>query len=294
MSTASTPSRGAILIVIDGCRSDALCEAAVPNIDALIGCGASTFSARTVTPSATLPVHFSIFTSLSPEHHGITENLMRPMPLPGAVTITEQVKAAGRRTCAFCNWEPLRDLAPAGSLDHLHFSANLGHPRGDLDIAKAAAAHITSCLPEFAFVYLGNADFAGHDHGFMSRGYLKAVQTADSAVGLLMSALERSGLATHYNVILMSDHGGVERSHHDPVPEVLTVPWIASGPDIRHGITLTTPVSVLDTAPTLAKLLKIPKHHSWQGRILEELFREGAHGRRTLWDDSPSDMEYGL
>ncbi len=294
MNIRSTPSRGAILIVIDGCRPDALSEAAVPNINALRGSGVSTLSARTVTPSATLPVHFSIFTSLSPEHHGVTKNLMRPMPLPGAITITEKAKAAGKRTCVFCNWEPLRDLAPAGSLDHLHFTANLGLPHGDLDIAGASAAYITTYLPEFAFVYLGNADVAGHDHGFMSRAYLKAVQTADSAVGVLLDAIERIGSSMRYHVILMSDHGGVERSHHDPVPEVLTVPWIASGPDIRHGITLTTRVSVLDTAPTLAKLLKIPPHPSWQGRILEEVFREEGRGGTTHWEDSPSDLEYGL
>ncbi|MCU0587050.1 MAG: alkaline phosphatase family protein [Syntrophobacteraceae bacterium] len=279
MSLRAGADRGAILIVIDGCRADVLSHTAVPNMDILIGFGVSTFSARTVMPSTTLPVHFSIFTSLPPEHHGITENLRRPVPFPGTMTITEMVKAAGGTTCMFCNWEPLRDLAPAGALDHLHFAANLHSPCGDLDIAAAASAHITAFLPDFAFVYLGSTDVAGHDHGFMSREYLRAIQKADRALGLILNRLEGHGLSDRYNLILMSDHGGIDQSHHEPVPEVLTVPWIAYGPDIRHGIAIASPVSVLDTAPTLAKLLHLREHESWRGRIVEEILREGRHER---------------
>jgi predicted AlkP superfamily pyrophosphatase or phosphodiesterase len=234
--------------------------------------GASTFAATTVIPPATLPVHFSIFSSLPPEGHGVTENGERPVPLPGVVTITERVKNDGGRTCAFFNWEPLRDLAPAGCLDHLLFMANLGECGGDLEIAAAAAAHIALTAPDFAFVYLGNADRAGHDHGFMSKGYLSAVQTADSAVGLILKTLEGHGLTACYNLVLQSDHGGVDHSHHDPLPEVVTIPWIASGPDVRAGITISSPVTVLDTAPTLARFLGIAVDESWQGKAVEEAF----------------------
>lgn len=271
-SMESVP-RGAILIVIDGCRPDALSQTSVPNIERMLQGGASTFTARTVIPPITLPVHFSIFSSMLPEDHGITENRERPIPLPGVVTITEMVKASGRKSCAFFNWEPLRDLAPAGCQDHLFFMANLGKPRGDLEIATAAAAYIARTVPDFAFVYFGNVDIAGHDHGFMSREYLGAVQMADAAVGLILTALDDHGLASRYNIIVQSDHGGVDRSHHDPLPEVVTIPWLAFGPDVRSGIAITSPVSVLDTAPTLARLLGSPAHGCWQGKVVEELFK---------------------
>jgi predicted AlkP superfamily pyrophosphatase or phosphodiesterase len=265
--------RGAILIVIDGCRSDALSQASVPNIDRMRQGGASTIDARTVVPPITLPVHFSIFSSVQPVLHGVRENCMRPVPSPGIVTIPERVKNSGGRACAFFNWEPLRDLAPAGCQDHLYFLANLGQAHGDLEIAAAAAAYTVRNIPDFVFVYLGNVDMAGHDHGFMSREYLKTLQTADVGVGMILKALSDSGLADHYNIVLQSDHGGVDRSHHDPLPEVVTIPWLACGPDVRAGLAITSPVTVLDTAPTLARLLNMDGHETWQGRVVEELFK---------------------
>jgi predicted AlkP superfamily pyrophosphatase or phosphodiesterase len=273
MNSKESDRRGAILLVIDGCRSDALIRASVPHIDSMVKRGSFTPVATTVQPTATLPVHFSLFSSLPPEDHGVMENGSRPMPLPGVVTITERVRASGGKSCAFFNWEPLRDLAPAGCMDHILFMANLDKPGGDLEIASAAAAHIVHALPDFAFVYLGNVDIAGHDHGFMSREYLSAVEIADAATGLILTTLARHGLCERYNMILQSDHGGVDHSHHHPLPEVITVPWLACGPDIHGGVLLSSPVSVLDTAPTLARLLGIAGHESWKGRVLEDLLR---------------------
>jgi hypothetical protein len=147
-------------------------------------------------------------------------------------------------------------------------------PWGDLEIA-AAASSIVRSVSEFAFVYLGNVDMAGHDHGFMSRDYLETLQTADAGGGMILNALNESGLAEHYNVVLQSDHEGVDRSHHDPLPEVVTMPWLAYGPGVRAGVAFTSPVSVLDTAPTPARLLNMSGHETWQGRVIEELFMTG-------------------
>lgn len=265
-------SRGVLLLVIDGCRSDALTRVPVPHIHSMAKGGSSTLAATTVHPTATLPVHFSIFSSLPPENHGVMENGERPMPLPGVVTIPEVVKASGGKSCAFFNWEPLRDLAPAGCMDHMLFMANLDKPWGDMEIAAAAATHIVDALPDFAFIYLGHVDIVGHAHGYMSREYLRAIQRADEAIGLILTTLARRGLRGRYNMILQSDHGGVDHAHHHPLPEVVTVPWLAFGPDVRDEHILSARVTVLDTAPTLARLLGLAGHACWQGRVVEELF----------------------
>ena len=52
----------------------------------------------------------------------------------------------------------------------------------------------------------------------------------------------------------------------------MTIPWIVAGPRIRPGATLTEPVSLLDTAPTLARLLGLKPDPQWEGRCIEEAF----------------------
>jgi arylsulfatase A-like enzyme len=56
------------------------------------------------------------------------------------------------------------------------------------------------------------------------------------------------------------------------VDEKRKVPWIASGPGIRRNHRICQPVSILDTAPTVAHLLDISPHYSWGGGLLGEIF----------------------
>ena len=103
----------------------------------------------------------------------------------------------------------------------------------------------------------------------MSEGYLGQIATVDAALGTLLAALPNDS-----TVLLQSDHGGHERTHGTTMPEDMTIPWIAAGPDIRAGRTIAAPVSLLDTAPTLARLLGIAPHHEWEGRCVEEIFEQ--------------------
>lgn len=52
----------------------------------------------------------------------------------------------------------------------------------------------------------------------------------------------------------------------------MAIPWIVAGPRIRSNYTLKNSVSLLDTAPTLARLLNIPPHPQWEGRCVDEVF----------------------
>jgi arylsulfatase A-like enzyme len=52
----------------------------------------------------------------------------------------------------------------------------------------------------------------------------------------------------------------------------MTIPWLAAGPGIRRGYTIDTPVSLLDTAPTIARLLGLAPDREWEGRCVEEIF----------------------
>ncbi len=255
-----------VFILIDGLRPDAIAPADCPNLKRLIARGAATMRATSVMPSMTLPCHTSIFHSVPPQRHGISSNVWSPMarPLPG---LFDLAKAAGKRSAFVYNWEELRDLGRPGSLDLALFRSTAYQADGDDIIAAEAARALPGGGYDFAFVYLGTVDTAGHYYGWMSEGYIAQIAAADRALGVVEAALPAD---TVY--VLQSDHGGHERTHGTAAPEDMTIPWLVAGPGIRAGHTIAAPVSLLDTAPTIARLLGIAPHPEWEGRCVEEIF----------------------
>lgn len=262
-----------LLILIDGCRTDVLANVDTPAIESLMATGAWTLNARTVSPSITLPVHFSIFTSMPPSNHGIFANSSGLPPSESATGFFQWVKMMGGTTAMYYNWEFLRQLSPPGYLDSSIYLNTALTSDGDMRIAKAASDNIISLEPDFAFVYLGVLDETGHAHGYESQLYIDSLRSADQAVGYLLDELSDAGLINQYNILLQSDHGGFGHSHNDPVPEVMTIPWIMNGPDICSKEISETDITVLDTVPTLARCMGLPRHHLWQGKAIESIIR---------------------
>jgi predicted AlkP superfamily pyrophosphatase or phosphodiesterase len=255
-----------VLIMIDGLRPDAITPDGCPALTGLMARGAYSLQARSVMPCLTLPCHMSIFHSVPPGRHGVTSNVWSPMarPLPGLV---EVARAGGRRCAFFYNWEPLRNLSQPGSLAHSFFRDNFDSPGGDHYIAGEAMRVLPVDRPDFAFVYLGTVDVAGHVSGWMSPSYLAQAARVDEAVGALLAVLPPDA-----HVLVQADHGGHDRSHGSDIPEDILIPWILAGPGVIAGRALQSPVSLLDTAPTLARLLGLAAHAEWEGRVVAEAF----------------------
>jgi predicted AlkP superfamily pyrophosphatase or phosphodiesterase len=258
-----------IFIMIDGLRPDAIAAERCPQLVGLINRSSYTFQARSVMPSITLPCHTSIFHSVPPTRHGVTTNDWQPMarPLPGLV---EQAHVAGLKCAFFHNWEQLRDLSRPGKLAYTYFRDNevvKDLERGDQVIAEEAVRYLNSDRPDFAFIYFGTVDTAGHRFGWMSDGYLQQVAQVDQAVKTVLDAL-----SDETTVCVQADHGGHDRGHGTDMAEDMTIPWLISGPGIRRGYQIEGPVSLLDTAPTLARVLGAKAHADWEGRVIEEVF----------------------
>jgi predicted AlkP superfamily pyrophosphatase or phosphodiesterase len=219
-------------------------------------------------PSITIPCHLSIFHSVPPTRHGITTNNWQPMarPLPGLI---EQAQAANLKSAFFHNWEPLRNLNSPGSLNFSYFRDNVytDLETGDYVIATEAGRYIESDQPDFIFVYFGTVDTVGHIAGWMSDIYLQQIERADEALGVLLNSLPDD-----HTILLQSDHGGHDRAHGTDLPEDMTIPWMAAGPGIKQGYTIQRSVSLLDTAPTLAKIIGAAPHRDWEGHVVEEMF----------------------
>ena len=253
-------------IMIDGLRPDAIAGVNCPHLKALMARSSHTLEAQSVMPSITLPCHTSIFHSVPPTRHGVTTNVFQPMarPLPGLIDVAN---AAGKRCSIFHNWEPLRDINRPEALFSSFFANTAHQADGDSFVAAAAARDIPVFKPDFAFVYLGTVDTSGHAYGWMSDGYLRQIETVDECLGQVLDALPSDA-----NIVLHADHGGHDRGHGTEMREDMTIPWMASGPGVKRGHVISEAVSLLDTAPTLARLMGLPAHHQWEGRVVEEIF----------------------
>lgn len=257
-----------MLVMLDGVRPDAIAVSKAPVLDGLIERGSYTDSGSSVMPSITLPCHTSIFHSVPPERHGITSNTWTPMarPVPGLLDLAAH---AGKRCAFFYNWEPLRDIARPGALDLSYFTRTAVHPDGDDGLAREAAARIPVEGWDFVFLYFGTIDEAGHRHGWMSPEYLAQLERVDGLLGRVLEAIPDD-----YTVVIQADHGGHARSHGTDCPEDMTIPWLAAGPPVKRGHKISSPVSLLDTAPTIASLLGLTAPPLWEGKIVEEIFSD--------------------
>jgi predicted AlkP superfamily pyrophosphatase or phosphodiesterase len=207
-------------------------------------------------------------------------NTEPPCPSSTIHTLFQTVRDNHLTSAAIYSWETLRIFFPPEILETSFHLNRATVSLTDLDIMKPAIQILNSQLPDLCFIYLEGTDLAGHAHGWMSASYFSALQLADQAVNLLMSTLENNHLINKYTVLLLSDHGGVDTNHCDPLNEVMTIPWIVCGEGIRKKYELRSPVSILDTAPTVARILNITPHCSWRGHVQEDIFLSPApHGK---------------
>ena len=248
------------LFVLDGLRPDGLLAADTPTMYRLMAQGAHTLSARSVMPSVTLPCHASLVLGVTPERHGITTNTWTPQvrPVPG---IFEVVHGAGGTAASFYNWEQLRDLWRPGNVEAGIYLDTDTRPGGDWELAQAAASWLRGREINLTFVYLGNTDNAGHDHGWMSQPYLETIAAADRCIAHVLDALPCDTL-----VVVTSDHGGHAQSHGTDADDDLVIPLIVSGPGVRAGSAIAGPVSLTDVAPTIAHYLGVEPPREWIGR----------------------------
>lgn len=250
-----------IVILVDGMRPDGMVETHHPFVKTIMERFAYSLRAQTVSPSVTLPCHMSLFHSVDPARHGITTNTYVPQvrPIKG---LAEVVNEAGLSATFFYTWEELRDLSRPGSLTYSAFINQHDAPDTDIAITDAAISYINAQAPDFTFLYLGETDeVGGHNAGWMSETYEKSVSKALDCIQKVFDNMPEG-----YSMIILADHGGHERSHGSTMPEDMTIPICAFGPEFSEGRELDGVVSIKDVAPTVAKLLKLHMPREWEGK----------------------------
>ena len=170
-----------ILISIDGMRPDGLQQCGNEFLKELEKNCSYTYNVETVFPSITLPCHFSMTHSIPPQRHGILTNDYVPQVRP-VRGIFENVKDFGGVTAMFYGWHPLRDIAPAGSLNIASYIQYSMEDGTDNLITDQAIKDIKTYSPDFVFLYMVETDMQGHKTGCMSNEYLMSINNAISNV----------------------------------------------------------------------------------------------------------------
>ncbi len=256
-------------IVIDSCRPDALEQAKTPHLDSLWQNGAYSWRSQSVMPSISLPCHTSMFRGISPQAHGITENVYQPSAgsFPSVIDIAHQ---NGLHTAMFTSWGELRDLAAPPSV-RMHWCRNPVSEDNDTLTVQAAIPYLLEQQPDYCFLYLGDVDLIGHMYGWMSPQYIQAIELSDKLVGQVLTALDSAQIRDDYILLVQSDHGGHDFDHGTDSPEDMTTIWFVQGTGIKRGYEIQADFDLRATAATIAHLLGLPRPPIWEGQPVDEV-----------------------
>jgi len=259
-----------VIISIDGLRPDALELADTPVLAGLRLAGAFSPRARAVVPSVTLVNHASMLGGMAPDKHGIDWNVADPeRGKINGPTLFSVAHDAGLASTMVVGKDKLNHLVIPGSVDNYIYAGFT-----DFQVEGQAVEVIKTGLPAVLFVHLPGVDSAGHLTGWMSPAQMLAVEMADGAVGSIVNAIQDGGFWDKTLLIVTADHGGSGLSHGSDSPEDTTIPWLAVGPGVPAGITLTGDITTYDTAATALHALKLPIPSSWDGQPVLEIFAD--------------------
>ena len=276
--TAPTSRPNFIVITLDTTRQDVLSAyggdaSATPMIGQLAAEGARFTRAYSVTP-LTIPAHSSLHTGLVPPRHGVRDNGDAFLS-PNAVTLAEQLQTAG--------WATMASVGAEVTSHHWGFAQGFDAYFDELDptaaegnrwrVERPAAAVIDDALawmqprltegtPFFAWIHVFDAHDPytpppPYDSVYAGRPYLGELAAIDAQLTRLVGALQRAQAYDNTWIIILADHGEGMGDHGEGTHGLLLydattrIPLIVRAPGVHVGHVDTSPVSIVDIAPTV-------------------------------------------
>ncbi|WP_419869370.1 alkaline phosphatase family protein [Chryseobacterium sp. CT-SW4] len=201
-----------LFIGIDGCRSDVMITANIPNIQSLIStsvysldglCAATTWSGNGWSTMLTGVWHT--------KHNIQDNNFTNPnfSNFPDFLSRAESYNS-NLRTISLANWSPVNDKIVQNADVKSNFST-------DLAVKDAAISALQKDNPDILFIDFDDVDHAGHTYGFSSAipQYISSIETIDSYIGDIVNAMKSRSTYNNEDwlVVLTTDHGAVNNGH---------------------------------------------------------------------------------
>jgi predicted AlkP superfamily pyrophosphatase or phosphodiesterase len=262
-----------VLVSIDAFKAEYLDSFPLPNLRALAARGVRARWMQPSTPTLTFPNHYTVVTGLHPAKHGIVNNTMVD-PADGArFSLGDTLAVTNSR---WWEGEPIwvtaeRQGVRAASFFWPGSEAEIGGHRptfwkryddpfpnaARVDTVLTWLSRTDSLRPRMITMYFSIVDHEGHEHGPWSREARAAAIAVDSVIGRLMQGIERRGLSTTVNVVVVADHG---MAHTPPESHVVLDDYFP--PDSLEVVTLSPFLSATprngDVASAIARLRRVP------------------------------------
>lgn len=270
-----------LLIALDGICTEGLEKASTPNLDKLMLEGAYSYNTRNVIPSVTLPNWTSLLCGSGPERHGVINNswTTKNVQLKAVVSnengyypsifqvLKEQLPNV--KTAYYYNWAQLINAFDAQYLDEKIYLSN------DEFVPNYEKAfefmQVNRHVPTLVFLYDVHTDHVGHNYGWMSDPYIKAIEEADEQVGKLIKKMKDAQLYEDTYIFFITDHGGIGTGHGGYTQEEMSIPWSITGKDVKTGLIKEQNFTV-NTASMIAHLFDVEQPNFWAGNVLTSVF----------------------
>jgi predicted AlkP superfamily pyrophosphatase or phosphodiesterase len=283
-ATAQRKAAHVLIIGLDGFSAEGYKTAKHPNLDKLFADGVLSLTTRPVMPSVTLPNWTSHMTGSGPEEHGITANnwtlqtrILQPIETDADgyyPSIFKVLKEAipTVKTAYYYNWKELINPINQKYLDEVSFEEKDEYKD---NYQKAYDFMVKNKQnPTLTFLYSVHTDHAGHGFGWMTPEYITAIEQADIAIGALIEKLKTDGIYKDMHILLITDHGGINKGHGGISMAEMQVPWAITGPQIKKGGLITSFNSNKNTSMVLAKIFGVTKlPDSWTGTVPKNVFK---------------------
>lgn len=240
----ASKTKHVLIVGIDGVRVDALRQASVPALEALIAEGAVTYDAfaggelgtATEQPTLSGPGWSSVLTGVWVDKHGVDGNVFREPRFDAYPHFFARVRERNPNAylSSFVTWAPINETILASADANEAFSPEADtSAEGDLAVTAAVVAHLHDETPDVVFVHLDEVDHQGHLVGFspMLVEYMSALEKVDSQVGEMLEAIRtRASYANEdWLIVVTTDHGGNGHFHGMQSDEERSVFIIVSG-----------------------------------------------------------------
>jgi predicted AlkP superfamily pyrophosphatase or phosphodiesterase len=204
-----------VVISIDALHPLALSQKVSPTLWQVMQTGQYTLDGKSVTPPQTLINHSAMLTGVPPEKGGRIDNDWRPVqPQVALPTLFDDMKWRGYENAFFYSKPKLgylagrslkiQKLAPETGVDETRRFVGEGGKR-------------------FVMLHISGLEFAGIEHGWLSKEYLEELTFIDDSLLSLFTDLKRRG---NYLLIVTSDHAGHGKYHGTSHPEDYRLPFI--------------------------------------------------------------------
>lgn len=271
------PPQKVLVIMLDGCRADAIFNANMPNIRKLASGqwqkgykAAYSFYAQVVTdaPTHSAPNHSSLATGVkAAKHHVLRNNVTKygnfkeyPHFLSHLADKYPELKAA-----FFYVW-PESGCITSNNPRVVYKCADDGA------VVSEAAKFLTD--GDAVTIYINLPDAGGHYGGYYPHHayYMNTLAQCDEWIGKLLDTIaKRKNFANEdWLICLTADHGGYFTSHGHKSNTGMgsTIPLIVSSKHVKPGRLAGTPY-IFDIAPTAMKHFKLdPAARGMDGKVL--------------------------